>query len=322
MKRLIVLLGALLALVTFGSACSSPTANAATVNGTDIKRSSLVDEADAFAALSNDPFQLKMSGDAANEGAYSPSGMAGVLKLKITDTLVAQTAKKHNIDVNQQDIDAVKSGDLADYSALPAAKLDDLARRIALQNNVFAWIGGNQWWNDADIQRYYDMNKDTSFTQACTKHILVSDEGAANQILNQLRNGGDFKALAAANSIDTSNKDQGGELGCLGKGQLVSEYENAVANAKDGDLVGPVKTDFGYHIIYVESTYAPQPLDKVHDQIVETFSDSQGQGWAQYTLATANIKVDRRYGTWNKTTFDIDLPEGAQTNTPNVVNPG
>jgi parvulin-like peptidyl-prolyl isomerase len=165
------------------------------------------------------------------------------------------------------------------------------------------------------------MNKDTMFTQACTSHILVSDEGAANQILTQLRNGGDFKALAAANSTDTSNKDQGGELGCLGKGQLVPEYEDAVAKAKDGDLIGPVKTDFGYHIIFVESTYAPQPLDKVRDQIVQTFSDPQGQGWAQYTLATANIKVDPRYGKWNHSTYDIDLPEGAQTNTPNVLNP-
>jgi parvulin-like peptidyl-prolyl isomerase len=97
----------------------------------------------------------------------------------------------------------------------------------------------------------------------------------------------------------------------------VAEYETAVANAKDGDVIGPVKTEFGYHVISVTSTYHERSLDEARDSILERFRDPQGQGWAEYTLRKAKVTVDRRYGAWNGDTYSVSPPEGAAADTPN-----
>jgi len=101
--------------------------------------------------------------------------------------------------------------------------------------------------------------KDGTETFSNAQHILVNfgtDTNAAKtkaeQIASRLRNGEDFTKLAAENSDDASNKFKGGDLGWFGKGAMVKEFEDAVNNAKIGDIVGPVKSQFGYHIIRVK----------------------------------------------------------------------
>lgn len=98
---------------------------------------------------------------------------------------------------------------------------------------------------------------DQVYTNA--SHILVNfgaDSNAAKQkaeqIYQQAKNGGDFIKLAAENSDDPSNKFKGGDLGWFTKGAMVKEFEDAVMNGKPGDVVGPVKTQFGYHIIKIK----------------------------------------------------------------------
>ena len=82
----------------------------------------------------------------------------------------------------------------------------------------------------------------------------VVDE--CEQIINQLNNGSDFAELADTYSQDPGNQvspdsGKGGELGWFGKGQMVKPFEEAAFIAKTGDVVGPVLSRFGYHIIKV-----------------------------------------------------------------------
>ncbi len=79
-------------------------------------------------------------------------------------------------------------------------------------------------------------------------HILVKKLGLAEEILAKIRNGEDFSKLALAHSECPSRK-RGGDLGFFTRGRMVKEFETSVANAKVGEIVGPVKTRFGYHII-------------------------------------------------------------------------
>ncbi len=87
--------------------------------------------------------------------------------------------------------------------------------------------------------------------QATGAHILVAEEAVAISIIDELNKGGDFAALAAKYSTDPGSKDNGGDLGWVGKGAFVPEFEKALFDdLKVGELTPvPVKSQFGYHVI-------------------------------------------------------------------------
>ncbi|MCL2032654.1 MAG: peptidylprolyl isomerase [Methanomassiliicoccaceae archaeon] len=82
-------------------------------------------------------------------------------------------------------------------------------------------------------------------------HILVKTEKEAKDLKEEISKGKNFADAAKKHSSCPSGK-KGGDLGWFGKGQMVAPFENAAFNAKKGDLVGPVKTDFGWHLILVK----------------------------------------------------------------------
>ena len=86
--------------------------------------------------------------------------------------------------------------------------------------------------------------------QARASHILVKTEDQANQILKRLADGEEFDKVARRFSSCPSAKN-GGDLGWFGKGQMVPEFEKVVFENEAGKVIGPVRTQFGYHIIKV-----------------------------------------------------------------------
>jgi len=86
--------------------------------------------------------------------------------------------------------------------------------------------------------------------QVHAAHILVKNEAKAKELLAQVKGGGSFSELAKRFSECPSGK-RGGDLGWFGQGQMVKEFEKAAFGAQKGDIVGPVKTQFGWHLIKV-----------------------------------------------------------------------
>jgi len=82
------------------------------------------------------------------------------------------------------------------------------------------------------------------------RHILVASKELAEEIKKKVDDGGDFSKLAEEFS-ECPSKKRGGDLGWFGKGAMVRPFEVAAFSADEGAIVGPVKTEFGYHIIYV-----------------------------------------------------------------------
>lgn len=134
---------------------------------------------------------------------------------------------------------------------------------LALQQNVKV--------DDAAIEKYYNEHKQ-DFESLKARHILIRVKGApmqatpgkpelsdeealakAKDIRAKIVAGGDFAALAKAESDDAGSGANGGDLGEFKKGMMVPPFEEAAFAAKVGEVTEPVKTPFGYHLIQVES---------------------------------------------------------------------
>ena len=86
--------------------------------------------------------------------------------------------------------------------------------------------------------------------QVKASHILISSLDEANSVLTELKSGKKFEELAQKYSSCPSGKN-GGDLGFFGKGQMVKEFEDASFSLNVGQVSGPIKTQFGYHLIKV-----------------------------------------------------------------------
>ena len=89
-------------------------------------------------------------------------------------------------------------------------------------------------------------------TKATARHILVDTEEQCSALKNQLSQGADFAELARTHSKCPSGK-QGGDLGEFGPGQMVQAFDEVVFSADVNTVQGPVKTQFGYHLLEVTS---------------------------------------------------------------------
>ena len=86
--------------------------------------------------------------------------------------------------------------------------------------------------------------------RASARHILVETEEACESLKNEIETGADFAALAGEHSKCPSGK-QGGDLGEFGAGQMVPEFDKVVFSGEVGKVHGPIKTQFGYHLVEV-----------------------------------------------------------------------
>jgi len=87
-------------------------------------------------------------------------------------------------------------------------------------------------------------------SQATARHILVDSEQKCQSIIDEINGGADFAAQAKEHSSCPSGSS-GGELGTFGRGQMVAEFETACFDGDINAVQGPIKTQFGYHVVQV-----------------------------------------------------------------------
>ncbi|HEC97685.1 MAG TPA: hypothetical protein ENI58_05940 [Nitrospirae bacterium] len=124
---------------------------------------------------------------------------------------------------------------------------------------------------DKEIKKYYDTHPDEfSKNRVRASHILVKTKKEAESLLKKLKAGANFATLAEKNSIDKGSAAKGGDLGFFGRGQMVPAFEKAVFSMKKGEISGPVKTQFGYHIIKLTGLKKGQKVS--YDKAKESLS--------------------------------------------------
>jgi peptidyl-prolyl cis-trans isomerase C len=212
----------------------------ARVNGTEIRASDLaIAEEDVGS-------NLPMTGDARRD--YLTKYLSDMI-------LVAQAAE------------AKKVQDRDDFKRRLAYSREKLLMEMMLQQE------GKTSISEAALHQLYEeaTKQMAGEKEVHARHILVETEDQAKAILADLKNGGDFAAIAKEKSKDPGAAN-GGDLGYFTQDQMVPEFAQAAFKLDPGQLSDPVKTQFGWHIIKVEEKRdRPIPeFDKVRDQL-ETF---------------------------------------------------
>jgi peptidyl-prolyl cis-trans isomerase D len=182
------------------------------------------------------------------------------------------------------------------------------ARYIAIDA---ANIPGTQV-TDADLQSYYKQHQDEFRVQRTAKvrHILIAAgaqgttpdqktldaaKAKAEDVLKQVKanNGATFAALAKKYSDDPGSKDKGGEYPPFSPGQTDPAFDTAIFNGKVGEFQGPIKTQFGYHIIQVLDRTEPhlRPLEEVKAQIMPLIARDKMRAQADQLANTVQTQA-------------------------------
>lgn len=196
----------------------------------------------------------------------------------------------------------------------------DLARAVVIVGKVQQAMG--QTATDAQLQATYDATKNSQLATMDTAHILVDSLSLAQQVKDEATPT-NFADLAKKYSKDTASAAKGGELGPMEGASLVPSYADAVGAAVPGTIIGPVKSPFGYHVIWVKSVDVPA-YDAVKDKVASLVFDVWLTKLLQDELNEGELQVNPRYGRFDPvtrtvepiTTTAVDPGTGQQSNLP------
>jgi foldase protein PrsA len=232
---------------------------------------------------------------------------ATVLTSLITNSVINQEAKKQNVTVTTKEIDAEVDAQAEQYGgtdALESALKSSNMTMADFKDSVKTYIQTQKLMEptleitEAKLKAYFKENKSTYDTakQVKASHILVEDKATATKVKKLLDNGGDFAKLAKKYSTDSSNADDGGNLGYFAKADMDENFSDAAFSMEKGEISSPVKSSYGYHIIQVtgvkaakKATYA-DVKDKVREAYVTEQMNANYATWIQQLEADYKIE--------------------------------
>lgn len=313
LRALIPALLVTLVLTACGGTAGDPTV-AATVNGEDIPIATVEERLEV--AKADPQVQQNLEGD---DGTAERQIQAQILSQLIRSSLLEQGAVGLDVTVTDADVDA-RLQEIIDSPQFGGQEAFDafIAERGLSQEDVNTQIRDLVYQEKvqealtADIEIPQDRI-DAAFAEQAAgggnpraRHILVGTEEEAQDVLSRLEAGEDFGDLAAEVSTDPSAQENRGELGEIAPGQTVPEFEEALTAAAEGEVVGPVQTQFGFHVI--ERLAAPTQ-EEAEEQIREQLRSEEEAGvveeWLLEQNAAAEVTVNPRLGAWDAETGQV-----------------
>jgi foldase protein PrsA len=248
-------------------------------------------------------------------------GEAEKLDVKVTDAEVKKSfaeQKKQSFPKEDDYKKFIKTSGQTEADILQRVKLDLLSNKI--RDKV---VKGKDTVSDKAIQDFYNKNK-ARFAQPEKRDlrvVLTKGKGEADKAKAALDSGDSWTSVAKKYSIDDTSKASGGKLPAQAKGTLDKELDDAVFSAKKGELVGPVKTQYGYYVFTVTNVTdaSQQTLAEAKETIKQTLQ-SQNQQKALDTFVkdfTARWKEQTECSDGYKTSDCKNGPKA--TPTPSVT---
>lgn len=268
------------------------------------------------------PLDARMGGDpraAAMKGRY----VQQIVDRFVIRTVLAGEATRKKISVADDDVVAAMG--MITNRLPPGMTLDDALARDGVTKDQFrtnlmdelrikklveSEIPTNTTVSDAEVTAFYESQKErfSAPEQVSARHILIKTDKAdseqalaekkakAEALRKQLVEGGDFAKLARENS-DCPSKENGGDLGEFGRGQMVKPFEDA-AFSQATNAIGPVvQTDFGYHIIQVTAhkQAGTTSLDEVKPRLTDYLKQKKQMALFETYLNSLKSKAKIEY---------------------------
>ena len=255
-----------------------------------------------------------------NKDPGDPRAESAVLWDMIEQKLIEQEAEKNGITVTDKDVDlaieGVKLRFKMDDDALDRALKEQgvtqeefreqWRRQLLNQKLMRRVIGGSIAVTEDEIRREYELKYGTPVPERETRlsHILVkvtsSEEEArrkAIDILERARAGESFSKLAKEFSDDPVSASRGGDLGYFKPGDLASALEEAVSEAEVGEIVGPVRSGAGFHIMKVtdikrtESSIEPAIKGQIREELYQKKVKKALEEWVARVREKAYVEI-------------------------------
>jgi peptidyl-prolyl cis-trans isomerase D len=142
--------------------------------------------------------------------------------------------------------------------------------------------------SEEEVEAYYADNRERWLQdeERRARHILIvagddadAAETRANEVLARIQDGESFAELAAEVSEDSSTASQGGDLGSLTRSQMPNELGAAVFSMEEGEVAGPIESEFGYHIVRLDDILerGPLPLDQVRSEVLTELRQQEAE---------------------------------------------
>ncbi len=218
-----------------------------------------------------------------------------VLERLVQDQLLAQQATELKLTVSGDEIDRAIEQIKRDYGLDDAQLKDELRKqgltmatyRMNTKKEILKYrvlniaVGSKINVGDSEVQSYYDRHMKSANVQVRASHIFIAipddadnatvleREKLAKSLLARAQQGEDFAKLAREYSQDSGTRNEGGDLGFIGRDILPKPLEELVFSMRVGEVRGPVRADRGFHLIKLvdKRIKEAKPFSEVQDEI-------------------------------------------------------
>ena len=253
------------------------------------------------------------AGDGKNREAVREARLGLLLEL-VEQMIILRRGEELHIDLSADELDAAVRDIQREYSKegfqdllLKKAVSHEawkkaLRRRLLVEKVIHEDLSKNMSVSPEEIKAYYDRHGD-EWVQAevvRVRHILLRDEAEADRLLERLKAGEDFAAVARLHSIGPEGEG-GGDMGWMSRGQLPESLEGPIFKTGPGALSPVVKTTFGFHIFQVmEKKEAGKVriedcIDKIKDLIKEEKLEAAYGPWLARFQKRYNVEINKEF---------------------------